>query len=268
MRIDELKGYTLPLSEDGESSLVQAPPWYFGGHVVEIAFRVEPAVFRRLLPEPLAPSPHGYLAAVSIVDMTSVADAETAYLRPERSQFHECLIKMYCTFEGVAGWYVPATWVDKDFSLMRGFLMGFGKKLAQISVTRLHPLNRAIGGVQAGAKISAICEAFGQARIAARFCYERRESEDMYAGAGMYLMRHYPTPDGSGVAVRELVAIEARDAVKDAIWSGRGEVEIEQSRFDAVTRLQPLEVISARVFDEGFTLLGTKVIHRYDSPKR
>lgn len=263
MRIDELKGYTLPLSEDGGSSLVESPPWYFGGHVVEIAFRTEPALFRQLLPEPLTPGPHGCIAAVSVVDMTSVGGPETAFERPDRSQFHECLLKMHCAFEGAPGWYVPATWVDKDFSLMRGFLMGFGKKLARICMTRLHPLNAMIGGARPGARISAVCEAFGQTRIAARFRYDRPQTEDIFAGTGMYLMRHYPAADGRGPIVRELVAVEAQDAVKQDIWRGHGEVEIEVSRFDAATRLQPLEIFSARVFDEGFTLLGTRVIHRY-----
>ena len=38
-----LKGYMLPLSPKGKASVIDAPPWYYGGEILHIVFRADPA---------------------------------------------------------------------------------------------------------------------------------------------------------------------------------------------------------------------------------
>jgi len=47
-----LKGYTLPLTPEGHSSLVDPPPWYYGGEVMQLIFRTDAARAKELIPHP------------------------------------------------------------------------------------------------------------------------------------------------------------------------------------------------------------------------
>lgn len=259
--------YTLPHSSDGKSSLVCAPPWYFGGRVLEVVFETDRSQFSNLLPAPLEFTEQA-MVGVSFVEMTSVNSQSMAFERPERSQFYECLIKLKCAFNGSKGWYVPTAWVDKDFSLMRGFLLGFGKKLGRISITKLHRLNPMIGGAKPGAKIAATCEGSDGSFVRADFEYVEEVHNDIYAGLKMYTTRHYPSACGRHSDVHELVELVAENYVKDRIWSGKGTVDISVSCYDEVTRLVPGRLCSARIYDEGFKLLGTRVVFDYNATER
>lgn len=148
-----MKGFTLPLSPEGTAALVEAPPWGFGGDSLDISFKVDLETFRRFLPEPFELSSKPGLISITFVDMTSLSNPDLAYANPERTQYRECLIKMHCKFKNQEGWFVPLSWVDRDFSLLRGFIQGFGKKLGTIHLTKFHELNPLIGSKSSGKKM-------------------------------------------------------------------------------------------------------------------
>ena len=85
--------------------------------------------------------------AVWFPDWVSVSEGrpDLAFINPERSNYRECLVMLACSFNGKPGYFVPYIWVDNDFTLIRGFIQGFPKKLGRIYVTRLHELNPKIG---------------------------------------------------------------------------------------------------------------------------
>lgn len=262
--MSQLTGYTLPLSPSGQSSLVPKPPWFFGGDAIDIAFRTDVEMFKRFLPEPFELSDEPGLMAITVVDMTSVSDAEAMARFPERSQYRECLIKLHCSLNGQKGWYVPMTWVNNDFTLMRGFIQGFGKKLAQIHISKLHDLNPMIGGKRPGAKLSAICESFHGVHFELGIELESETEEDHFAGNTMFVMRHFPdieNPDK--LVVHEISELVVRNARKAEIWQGSGTVKIRETDSEEITCLQPLEIVNARIFREGFELVGGRVLHKF-----
>ncbi|HDR8040748.1 TPA: acetoacetate decarboxylase family protein [Bacillus cereus] len=260
-----MQGFTLPLSPNGTSTLIEAPPWGFGGDSLEVSFEVDLQMFCRFLPEPFELSSQPGLISVTFVDMTSLGNPELAYANPERTQYRECLIKMHCKFKDQEGWFVPLSWVDKDFSLLRGFIQGFGKKLGNIHLTKFHDLNPLIGSKEAGKKMKAICESFNGLHIEAGITLEQEVTEDIYAGNSMFVIRHYPDiEDPTQLLVHEVSELVVRNVRKESIWKGNGEISIYGNKTDEYLQLlQPKKVVQARIFSEGFELLGGKVLHRY-----
>ncbi|MFP5213514.1 MAG: acetoacetate decarboxylase family protein, partial [Acidobacteriota bacterium] len=114
-----LKGYMLPLSPSGKSSVVDAPPWHYGGEVLHIAFKADPERVRALIPPPLEMGPNPGEGIIWFTDWVSVSDShpDLAYLNPERANYRECLVLLSCRFEGTPGYAVPHIWVDNDFTL-------------------------------------------------------------------------------------------------------------------------------------------------------
>ncbi len=79
-----------------------------------------------------------------------------------------------CSFNGKPGYFVPYIWVDNDFTLIRGFIQGFPKKLGRIYVTRLHEMNPKIGGKKIGAKVKGICEVNAQRIVEGSMTFTRK----------------------------------------------------------------------------------------------
>ncbi len=129
-----LKGYILPLSPKGKAPVIDAPPWHYGGDVMHLVFKANEKKLRALLPPPLEPGPNPGEGVVWFVEWVSASDAnpDLASVNPERSLYHECIIMVGCQFKGVPGYYVPYIWVDNDFTLLRGFIQGFPKKLGRV----------------------------------------------------------------------------------------------------------------------------------------
>jgi len=269
MAATQLKGYTLPLSPGGSSSLVPAPPWFFGGDAIEVAFNVDIDQFRRFLPHPFSLSDNPGLACVTIIDMTSVSNADTAFAHPEQSQYRECLIKLHCTLDDKPGWYVPITWVDTDFALVRGFIQGFGKKLGKIQITNLHDLNPMIGGKRPGARMKAICEVFNGIHIELALQLDTATDDDAFAGTtpsgtSMYVTRHFPDIENpEHPVIHEVSELVVRGGRKADIWKGTGSVIIQRGEGEEINDLQPREIVGARCFREGFELVGGRILYRY-----
>ncbi|MGF9820107.1 acetoacetate decarboxylase family protein [Brevibacillus agri] len=260
-----LKGYTLPLSRTGNSSLVTNPPWYFGAEVMEVSYLTDPELFRQFLPYPLEFSDQPGLVNVTISNMTTVSNQESAFVNPERTNYQECLIRLHCSFNGKKGWFVPNAFVNNDFTLLRGFIQGFGKKLAQIHLTRLDEYNPMIGGKQKGAKLRGICEVFHSVHVNLALQLEEQSDKDRYAGNTMFVLRHFPDmEDQEKLSIHEILELVVSDAIRSEIWEAKGEIHIRHSDFEEITQLQPIEVVSARYFREGYKLLGGKVLYRYE----
>lgn len=264
-------GYSLPLSPGGKASLVTRPPWFFGGDAVELAYLADARLVQSFLPWPFQPSAHLGLISITMVDMTSLSCYEEAFDNPERTQYRECLIKIHCQIGDKTGWYVPMTWVDKDFSLLRGFIQGFGKRLGSIHMTKFHDLNPLIGGKRPGAKIRAICESFNGIHIDVGLELNEQTSSDVFVGlspegTSMFVTRHFPDIENpANLTVHEVSELVVTGARKDDIWLGSGELRLYGNASEDVLSLQPLRVLGARCFREGFELRGGRVIYRYEN---
>lgn len=263
-----LKGYALPLSPKGRSSLLDPPPWHYGGDILAIMFSVDPDRARAFIPAPLEMGPRPGEGIVWFPDWVSVSDArpDLAYVNPERAVYRECLVMLNCRFKEVPGYFVPFIWVDNDFTLMRGFVQGFPKKLGRVHLTKLHDLCPHVGGKAVGARVKGILEAHGERIVEGSMVFTRKARAEELPPVKFYLMRHFPRIDDPAVpAVHEITAGRIANAKIGDVWAGDGELQFFDSPFEEVADLGPLTVTGAFYFSMGMTITGGEVVHTYEN---
>lgn len=261
-----LKGYMVPLSPGGHASLLDAPPWHYGGDVMHLTFRTDHAKARALLPPPLEMGPNPGEGALWFVEWVSVSEAnpDLSFVNPERSMYRECIVMLSCRLDGVPGYYVPYIWVDNDFTLMRGFIQGFPKKLARVHITKLHPLTPKVGGRRAGAKMKGICTAHEERIVEGTLVLTRQAQPGELPPMKFYLMRHMPDfahPD-KPLVHDIMMSIVENVAIAD-VWAGDAEIRFMASPFEEVADLGPIEVTGGFSFSLGMTITGGKVLHSF-----
>ena len=261
-----LKGYTLPLTPKGQSSIVEPPPWYYGGEVMQLVFRMKEERSRELIPPPLEIGPEPGKGVVWFVEWVSVSESnpELAFVNPERAVYQECLVMIQCSYRGETGYIVPYIWVDNDFTLMRGFVQGFPKKLSRIYRTKLSNLNSKVGGKRVGAKVKGICEAHGERLVEGSLIFTRQADPSELPPVRFYLMRHFPNiEDPYKPAVHELVISEVSDVTVADVWAGDADLKFCESDVEEIAVLSPLEMLGGFFHSMGLTITGGKVIHNY-----
>ena len=131
-----LKGWTLPQTPSGKSSLLPPPPWHYSGEIISADFTAEPERIAELLPPGMEPMGDGSGSFV-FADWCSAADNDPRIRDdPAMVQYHEAYCMLYGVFDEKKVSRIPYIWVDSELSLIRGHIQGFPKKLGNIYMTR------------------------------------------------------------------------------------------------------------------------------------
>ena len=140
-----LRGYTLPQTRTGRSSIVAPPPWHYSGEIISVDFAAPVDAIAALLPDGMKPVPEG-TASVVFADWCSASDNDERVAGdPAVGQYHEAYVVLHAVRGDKKVGRVPFIWVDSELSLLRGQIQGFPKKLGQIAMTRPVELGR-VGG--------------------------------------------------------------------------------------------------------------------------
>lgn len=231
---------------------------------MEVVFSTNSGSIEALIPKPLELITNKYYVSLTMVNMISTISPDEALSQPDACQYRECLIKIYCQFNGKPYWYVPVSWVTTDFSLLRGFLMGFGKRLGEIHLTQFHPLNTLVPEKKKGSTLHGICSSRNDIHAEMSVKLQTIASDWMFAGTGMAVMKHFPGDTVNDTPlIHQLVELSVENYVQKDLWLAHGEIKQLTSRFSEINSLQPHEIVGARVASEGFKLLGTKLLYNY-----
>jgi len=274
----ELKGFTHPLTPEGRAQLVGDFPWYFSSTQMVICYEADPAEVRRMLPPPFEPSlTEPAECAVRFGDWLFVgeSDRDMAARNPERAQYKECTLHIRCRLKGVEARRGAYCWVDKDFALVAGLLMGVPKKLGTIhlthSNTRLLELNRAIGKFGAGTELGGYLESHGERlitgnlRLDQRVAPEKRKDLPPPFGMPLYTILYFPPVlTGSTIPLANQVVQMDEEAWLGDVWTATdASLVFHESALEEHTAIRPLKVTKAYYMELATRVAGMKLLHEY-----
>lgn len=173
--------------------------------------------------------------------------------RPDRTIYHEAAVGIGCRFKDKLGIFYPVMWVTTEWSLLRGILNGYQKRLAdRISMTKLHPLNPGLGQVTKGAEFGGFCVKGPETTLSLKVRLEKSGSPaDLPSFGSTFGLRKFPKTDPSQGEVDEPVEILKSNSRVTDVWIGTGS-------FETSLDLGKTEPVSGAVYRSGFTISGSR----------
>lgn len=252
-----LKGYTIPRTPKGTSSLAPMPPWHYVGTCLAVEYEANPEAVASFLPEGLAF--HSPRCAAYFVEWQFATDLGEEYLDPVRSQYRETIFLVSASYEGTPYAYCPFIWVDQDTALMRGLAQGWPKQIGSTWITRSHdipsPATPVYGpGGKFGASLAVKDNRLVEAVVTLR---EQTAQLPTPSFAGAVNTRHFPELV-SGLhdkpAVHELVQLKSRDVRISPIWKGEATLKVFDHPYLELPDLRPTKVLAGYRFSCALTV--------------
>ncbi len=131
--------WTGPFTKSGKSALVAEGPWIYALDAIAVHAMCEKKRLEHVVPESLKPTEEVYIYFADIISH-SPKFPELNYQAPGLVQYRELAVFIKVEFEGKNYAYCPFMYVDNDVSLLRGYIVGFPKKMAVIDITKQHPM--------------------------------------------------------------------------------------------------------------------------------
>jgi hypothetical protein len=263
-----VRGYSVPRSPEGRSSLVPAPPWHYVGDFLVIEYWAEPAAVEAVLPPGLEPHSDPGRCAALFIDWQSCSDSREELDDPVRSQYREFFVVVNALLDGEPVTTCPYIWVDRDFALARGWVQGFPKKLGSIHVTRHFPIrSNAAPDLAAGARFAGTLAA-GDRRLAFGAVTLEGESAKgpTHNDPPLVNVRHFPRLAAGRhdePAVHELVRARSRDRSISPIWEGISELELYPAPNEELAALAPVRTGKGFRFTFAYTVDDLETVRDY-----
>jgi hypothetical protein len=237
----------------GSTSAIEKGPWHYGADYVSVYFRGEPLSLKRLVPPPFVEEDGMCMAYVC--EIVSVADsgADMVASRPDRTIYQEAAVGVRCRFKKKQGIFFPVMWVTTEWSLLRGILNGYQKRLAdRIAMSKLHPLNPGLRPISPGTKLGGFCVKGPEKTLSLEVAVEKAGSpSDLPSFGATFGMRRFPSTNPGQETVNEPVEILKSNSRVTDVWLGTGSVGTKLE----VGKIEPLY---GAVYRSGFTISGSK----------
>ena len=239
-----LKGYTVPRTPEGRSSLVPYPPWHYVGAFLVVDYWADPEKAVAFLPEGIDPHPDPGRCAFVAADWQSCSEGGDELVDPSRSQYKEVFVVCSGLLDGEEVTVCSYIWVDRDFALTRGWIQGFPKKLGSIWITRSFGLGGPAdpGWSRAPASARRAPPTSGASRRRrSRSSTRRRAARSTTRRRSSTSATSRGSPQGSTTrpAVHELVRAVSRDRSASEVWEGSATLELFGARARGGRRARP-----------------------------
>jgi len=243
-----------PLSP-GPTSAIEKGPWHYGADYIAVYFEAEPASLQSLIPKPF--DVDGGLCNAYVCEIVSVGDSnpEMAATRPDRTVYQEAAVGVRCRHGEKAGVFYPVMWVTTEWSLLRGILNGYQKRLADaISMTKLHPSNPGLKPLGPGSDLGGFCVKGPETTLSLRTRIERQGTPaDLPSFGATFGFRRFPQTDRSQGTVDEPVEILKSNSRVTDVWIGSGEVR-------TTLEVGKVKTLMGAAYRSGFTISGSKAL--------
>src|ERR1700733_6919082 len=242
-----LKAFTVPITPQGNSALVTAPPWHYSSDCLAIEYWANPDAVQALLPPGVALDPKSKGRAFLWFLDWQFTGSNDEVTDPARYQYREAFVLVEAVFDGKPVNYCPFIFVDNDAALARGWAQGYPKKLGSVFQTRSFSAPSAAAaplakGSRFGGSVAAHGERLGTARI---------QLEDKVGNpAAIFnrptVMRRYFPQLSAGLhekpAVDELTMSLTDDLAIVDVWAGSAELKIPEVQGEDLHSLAPKRI--------------------------
>lgn len=247
-----------PRTAGGASALVEPAPHHIACDALHVTFRADPDRIRYFLPPGMEPDKEG-TGWVMIADMVkiSASDPDQYWRNPERSNYNECVLGFNVTFGGRSGRYSPLVWVNRDWSLGMGNIMGWGKRLATVERSRLNGCNPGIPDLGPGARAGGIVHRHGTPVLSASVEMgedaQPLDSLPSY-GSTTFLYRYLASPGPDIPEVEQLLELQLSNVAMSDIWRGSPSLHLAGDDNEELDQLGETEVLEGYCYKRGWTL--------------
>jgi acetoacetate decarboxylase len=230
--------------------------------MLAVYFVADAARLQELLPSGLRVIDGRCMAYVGEFVSVSEDEPEMAFHDPSSAVYHEAALSIACTHGERTGYFPAFMWVDKEWSMMRGWLNGYPKKIAeQVVLGRAHALNPITGPMREGTRLAGTATRHGIQVLRLGIQIARKGAvADLQAFQTTFGHRHFPATHPSQTAVDELVEVNRTDVTFGDVWVGDGSLELGRSWDEETDYFQPREMLRAVRYGYGFRIKGATVL--------
>jgi acetoacetate decarboxylase len=239
-----LKGFTLPLSPSGSSSLFPPPPWEYSAELLVIDFTADRDALAKFLPEGLVPVPENTATMGFGVWCSSAPEDPRMLQDPARGQHEESYLLIHAMRGDQRVGYMAFAWVTTELSQIRGHVQGFPKKLGQIGLTRAVEIGKGGSQKAPGHRFAGHVTSMGRRLATGAVTLERREPEGFVPPAASLphvYIRLTPSLSSAEPAVQEFSALALGHSEIGSVYSGPAELEFGVSEYEELADLGPIQ---------------------------
>jgi|SRR5450755_1639045 enduracididine biosynthesis enzyme MppR len=261
------RGYSLPLSPSGESSMLTPPPWHFAGHILMVEYQVDPAAAIAFLPPELSLGSDPMVAAV-FAEWQWCSKDGLELADPQRCQFNEFMVLIRCEFEGTVLARCAYAWVDRAVPMVRGWLQGMPKQFGSIQQTRPMPVGRAGGRLAKGGRFDGAVSVYGRRILEGSVTLQERvDAPPLLHKVPLVHTRLFPPWVDGEKPVSQLVVSDVEGVEFSDIWAGQASVRLFDDLGPGLAdlyALAPTEVGRGYLFSYAETLCGGRLLNTTD----
>jgi Acetoacetate decarboxylase (ADC) len=263
-----LKGYSVPLSPLGQSSLAPRPPWHYSSDVVAAEFWVNRDAAQAALPPKVTIDGDAEARAVIMFLDWQFTASDDEMLDPARYQYREAFLLLDAHFGDMPIAYCPYIFVDNDAAVMRGYVQGFPKKHGDIFQTRSYAApSPAAAPVAAGSKFGASVAAHGERLADVRITLRESVADPTTVFNRPTVMRRYfPRLDDKAYdtpAVDQLTLSLTDNLHLVDLWAGDADVRIPEVPGEEMHALAPIRTGRGFRFGMSYTVTDLQILEDY-----
>jgi acetoacetate decarboxylase len=263
-----LKGFSVPLTPDGNSALASLPPWHYSSDCIAIEYWADPAAIKALLPPGVTPDEKSNGRAFFWFLDWQYTSSNDELTDPARHQYREAFALVEAVFGGTSINYCPFIFVDNDSALARGWTQGFPKKLGSVFQTRSFSApSPAAAPLAKGSRFGASVSAHGERLATARIQLEEAVADPSTVFNRPTVMRRYFPQLAAGgqhkPPVDELtLSLTDNLAIVD-VWAGAAELQIPDVRGEDMHLIAPLRVGRGYRLGMAYSVTDLRILKNY-----
>jgi hypothetical protein len=271
--LDNKALFRYPLTPTGKASLLDLatePSHRIAGYVCVILIESDPEVVRAYVPEPIDLDGQGRVFLRTFDGWFYTDRQSSEFVSEERVNYTETFFWIPCTYEGELYYYMPFSWVNRDWLAYLGRHGGMPHKLAKVQMTRFTPADPVYYGPHEGVRVSVAVECNGLV-VKAHVDLESKGELPFRAGDGYcpkYLGHRYVYDIVTGKpALNDLVAHWGdRLQIPGDVWTGDASVTFFDCENEEVLAFQPRRVLGGWVYPQLFDHKSSppEVVYSFD----